>query len=489
MVSSRLEKLMYRDKPATVHFESFQFDKLTAPPLASLLSEYDMMQLYEIARDPKLSARIKKKYEMINRILNPRGFKLLGRGTNRCAYKHYEFPNIVLKVPIDKVGMSDGFNEYQNQWLLQPFVAKTFEIHPSGISLHERVQPLTSHRELELLADDYFNLVTKVFIGKYVMEDIGEQYFMNWGVRPGFGLVLLDYPYLFELDIAKLRCNAPDSKNPYNVCMGEIDYDMGFNHLYCSKCGKRYAARELGKSIENNQLIYNIYNNSKGGSNMENVVVTITKNGVSRTIGKGRKEIGPMRRRPEKPSPVEEPMKVTITKGGVSKTFCEGKLIGTSELTYKLNEIHNTKDFGMPDGEMLEKINEYLTDKIDMGDKPAEQEPEVKEPEVVEEPELPVEKPKVSERNNVLKEEKERSAENFNIEAIKYFNAFKDYDETESTEELFRASMEELINVMYNEDCMKYTVLKLFNSYRNSLIEGVMNNPEVKEYFANKNKE
>ena len=482
---------MYRDKPVTVHFESFQFDKLTAPPLASLLSEYDMMQLYEIARDPKLSARIKKKYEMINQILYPRGFKLLGRGTNRCAYKHYEFPNIVLKVPIDKVGMSDGFNEYQNQWLLQPFVAKTFEIHPSGISLHERVQPLTSHRELELLADEYFNLVTKVFIGKYVMEDIGEQYFMNWGVRPGFGLVLLDYPYLFELDIAKLRCNAPDPKNPYNVCMGEIDYDMGFNHLYCSKCGKRYAARELGKSIENNQLIYNIYNNSKGGSNMENVVVTITKNGVSRTIGKGRKEIGPMRRRPEKPSPVEEPMKVTITKGGVSKTFCEGKLIGTSELTYKPSETHNTEDSKMSDGEMLEKINDYLTNKIDMGDKPAEQEqePEVKEPEVVEEPELPVEKPKVSERNNVLKEEKERFAENFNIEAIKYFNAFKDYDETESTEELFRASMEELINVMYNEDCMKYTVLKLFNSYRNSLIEGVMNNPEIKEYFANKNKE
>lgn len=497
MVSSRLEKLMYRDKPATVHFESFQFDKLTAPPLASLLSEYDMMQLYEIARDPKLSARIKKKYNMINQILNPRGFKLLGRGTNRCAYKHYEFPNIVLKVPIDKVGMSDGFNEYQNQWLLQPFVAKTFEIHPSGISLHERVQPLTSHRELELLADDYFNLVTKVFIGKYVMEDIGEQYFMNWGIRPGFGLVLLDYPYLFELDIAKLRCNAPDPKNPYNVCMGEIDYDMGFNHLYCSKCGKRYAARELGKSIENNQLIYNIYNNSKGGSNMENVVVTITKNGVSRTIGKGRKEIGPMRRRPEKPSPVEEPMKVTIIKGGVSRTFCEGKLIGTSELTYKPSETHNTEEPNMPETEMAEKkIGDFLNGKwasdvasndVNTESVEQEQEPEAKEAEVIEEPELPVEKPKFD--KNILKEEKERFAENFNIEAIKYFNAFKGYNESESTEELFRASMEELINVMYNEDCMKYKVLKLFNSYRNSLVEGIMNNPEIKEYFANKNKE
>ena len=42
---------------------------------------------------------------------------------------------------------------------------------------------------------------------------------------------------------------------------------------------------------------------------------------------------------------------------------------------------------------------------------------------------------------------------------------------------------------MYNEDCMKYKVLKLFNSYRNSLVEGIMNNPEIKEYFANKNKE
>ena len=49
--------------------------------------------------------------------------------------------------------------------------------------------------------------------------------------------------------------------------------------------------------------------------------------------------------------------------------------------------------------------------------------------------------------------------------------------------------MEELINVIYNEDCMKYKVLKLSNSYRNSLVEATMNNPEIKEYFTNKNKE
>ena len=32
------------------------------------------------------------------------------------------------------------------------------------------------------------------------MADIGTNFFMNWGIRPGFGPVLLDYPYVYELD-------------------------------------------------------------------------------------------------------------------------------------------------------------------------------------------------------------------------------------------------------------------------------------------------
>ena len=206
-----------------------------------------------------------------------------------------------------------------------------------------------------------------------------------------------------------------------------------------------------------------------------------------------------MRRRPEKPSLVEEPMKVTITKGGVSRTFCEGKLIGTSELTYKPSETLNTEELNMSETEKNEKIiGDFLNGKWasdvasnNVDTKSVEQEQdqsEVKEVEVIETPEFPVENSKVFDKN-ILEQEKAQFAENFNIEAIKYFNTFKGYDETESTEELFRASMEELINVIYNEDCMKYKVLKLSNSYRNSLVEATMNNPEIKEYFANKNKE
>ena len=33
---------------------------------------------------------------------------------------------------------------------------------------------------------------------------------MNYGLREGFGPVLLDYPYVFELDGRKLICNVPE---------------------------------------------------------------------------------------------------------------------------------------------------------------------------------------------------------------------------------------------------------------------------------------
>ena len=52
------------------------------------------------------------------------------------------------------------------------------------------------------------------------------------------------------------------------TCDGEIDYDCGFNHLVCTKCGKVYLACNLrDDSIENNIVI-------KGGSTMK---VTITR--------------------------------------------------------------------------------------------------------------------------------------------------------------------------------------------------------------------
>lgn len=225
----------------------FSFDSLRARPLYSLLSPQDIYELNKIATSVRLSSNPKKKYSMIDNILVPRGFKKLASGTNRITYKYLEDQSIVIKVAIDKVGIADNPREFYNQYLLKPFVTKVFEVSPCGtVGLFERVVPITSREEYLSVANDVFDMITTQIIGKYVVDDIGTRYFQNIGVRPGMGIVLLDFPYVYELDGNKLYCNKKDNYTN-QICGGEIDYDEGFNKLICTKCGKRYYAYQLRK--------------------------------------------------------------------------------------------------------------------------------------------------------------------------------------------------------------------------------------------------
>lgn len=237
-----MKRLLYPKCKSAIEFK---FDTLIANPLLSYITIQDIAQLNKIATSIKYSSKPKKKYEMIDNILVPRGFKKMASGTNRVVYRFLNDYRVVLKVAIDKVGLSDNGNEYRNQQLLKPFVTKCFEASPCGtVGLFERVVPITSREEFMNISDDVFDLINNI-IGKYVLEDIGEKYYMNYGLREGFGPVLLDYPYVFELDGRKLICNVADPTEPNGYCGGEIDYDLGYNDLICRKCGKRYLATEL----------------------------------------------------------------------------------------------------------------------------------------------------------------------------------------------------------------------------------------------------
>ena len=237
-----LKRLLY---PKCKSALEFKFDTLIANPLLTYLSIQDINALHQIATSIKYSSKPKEKYEMINNILVPRGFVKMASGTNRVVYRFLNDYRIVLKVAIDKVGLSDNGNEYRNQHFLKPFVTKCFEVSPCGtVGLFERVVPITSREEFEHIAEDVFDLINNL-IGKFVLEDIGEKFYMNYGLREGFGPVLLDYPYMFELDGRKLICNIPEPLDPKGYCGGEIDYDIGYNNLICTKCGKRYLATEL----------------------------------------------------------------------------------------------------------------------------------------------------------------------------------------------------------------------------------------------------
>ena len=257
--------------------DEFKYDKLTAPPIASMFSMEDIRQLHKIATSIRYAGNPNKKYKLIDEIMVRRGFAKFVSGTNRVTYRCIEDDSFIIKVAFDDVGMKDNPKEFKNQFVLKPFCTKVFEVTECGtLGVFERVNPITSREEFCSIAENIYNVISYWLIGEYILEDIGTKFFMNWGMRTGFGPVLLDFPYMYKLDGNKLYCKAPSATSPSGCCDGVIDYDDGFNYLYCTKCGVRYRATELAKAIENEEII-----KGKGETKMK-----IRVTGGSRNVNK-----------------------------------------------------------------------------------------------------------------------------------------------------------------------------------------------------------
>lgn len=231
----------------------FKFENLYAPPIEFFLSYQDISSLHNIASSLRWASDVKKKYKEMDRIMKNRGFLHYACGTNRRIYRYIEDDSFLFKVALDRVGLEDNPNEFKNQELLKPFVSKMFHTTPCGtVASVEKVLPIATRNQFKEIAPDIFDMLYQKILGKYVLEDIGEKHFMNYGIRKGFGPCLLDYPYLFEVDYEKLQCKniLPNGC----VCNGYIDYDIGFNVLRCEKCGKEYTARSIQKYIKEEKL-------------------------------------------------------------------------------------------------------------------------------------------------------------------------------------------------------------------------------------------
>ena len=270
---SVLERLYSKKKSAL----EFNYDNLWAPPIRALLSQEDINELKRIATSLRYNGDIETKYKLIDNVMNRRGFKKAHSGTNRVVYNYLEDPRFVAKVAVDKVGMNDTPAEFKNQEWFKPFCCKIFEVDPSGvIGFVERVNPITSLEEFASVADDIFNMIITKIVGKYVLDDIGSSKFMNFGLRMnGFGPVILDFPYAYKLDGAKLVCNKK-IKTPLGEfpCGGEIDYDVGFNYIKCPKCGKIYNARDLAQNDKDILIL-----NREGSLGLMGRVRLVDKNG------------------------------------------------------------------------------------------------------------------------------------------------------------------------------------------------------------------
>ena len=244
---------MLYDKPKIA---GFQFDKLWHTPLSYYLSQQDIAEIYQISNSAKLNALPIKKYGMVDEILRRRGFTRLHAGTNRLVYKSEYDSEICLKVGIDIVGREANVGELHTQEILKPFCTKVFEVTPCGtVAMVERVNAIKNRYQFEDVADIIFNILIVQFAG-IVLEDVGTNFFMNWGIRENFGPVVLDFPYAYEADITKLHCIQRDK---FGVqCTGLIDYDDGLNNIICNECGTRYTARELRKYYSDRHLVKTI---------------------------------------------------------------------------------------------------------------------------------------------------------------------------------------------------------------------------------------
>lgn len=271
---SLIEQLYAPKKKSALEFN---YDALWAPPIRFFLSQQDINELYRIATSLKYNDNIEKKYELIDAVMKPRGFKRGNCGTNRVVYNFLEDTSFCMKIALDRVGINDSPREYKNQEFFKPFCCKIFEVDPTGvIACVERVNPISSLEEFMSIADDVFNMMVTKIIGKYVVDDLGTEKYLNYGLRynsngTAFGPVILDYPYAYELDGAKLRCAKPiQIGNKEFACGGEIDYDAGLNNLVCCKCGRHYSARELAKDDSN---VLKFYSDDDGYCRMRSRIV------------------------------------------------------------------------------------------------------------------------------------------------------------------------------------------------------------------------
>ena len=226
----------------------FDWEHFTHAPISSYISLPEIQYFDYIATSAKLAGKSKRyKIDMMSEVLRPKGFIYMTAGTNRVVFRNDYDQSFLLKIGFDSTGINDSLREFHNQEVLKPFVPKVFDVSARGtIGLVERVHPILNRAEFTSVAGQIFDILNKKILGKYVLEDIGTDFFKNWGLRDGFGPVLLDYPYVYEIDGSKLVCNKPLPDG--TLCKGLIDYDEGFNTLVCERCGRRHTAKSLAKN-------------------------------------------------------------------------------------------------------------------------------------------------------------------------------------------------------------------------------------------------
>ena len=240
------------------------WNTLQRPPIRSYIADWVIQRLYDYMTSPRLINNPSKRFKLTNELLQPWGFNPLASGTNRRAFYCVYDPGIIFKIASDAVGQKDNQSELFIQQMLRPFCPKVFNVDGDGvIALSERGEPMTEHDYKFVWAEEIFDLLFSLLARGYILEDVGSNFYKNFGIRLGFGPMIWDFPYVYKLDWRKLICQKPDHITG-KPCGGEIDYayNKGMSEIVCTRCGARYSARYLASSVPGEAI--NFVNKERG---------------------------------------------------------------------------------------------------------------------------------------------------------------------------------------------------------------------------------
>ena len=238
---------MYRSLAYTVPLER-AFDDLQGPMVEDLFDAETIKSIKLVVTNPKIKF-FKDKFRILAGILNPLGYILAHAGTNRVVFQPQFDDSFVVKIGLDIAGLTNNPNEIVNQKYLKPFVCKCFDTTDDGvIGTFERVVPIENLYQLWSVREDIFDIM-RAITKRFIIDDFGTEAFKNWGVRKGFGPVLLDYADMYILDKDTAYCRKPIDWHSTAVCGGELGYTPGYNKIMCKKCGgigkaKQYKGKE-----------------------------------------------------------------------------------------------------------------------------------------------------------------------------------------------------------------------------------------------------
>lgn len=219
------------------------YDSLTPKhPMNWYFTPQDVETFRRLARSPM---NMREKFDEIGYLMNNRGFKIIGGGTNRRAYECTFEDGLIAKVPIELDGFPSNVKEFQRQPVIKPFCSKIFDVVQDGaLSMSEKLVPFKEIEEYVRYRYEIFDILYFWFRSHDIgMDDMGTRSFKQWGIRNGFGPAIFDFPSMYVLDPMKSHCTSILSNG--RVCNGQIDYDEKFNTLRCTECGETYFAKDL----------------------------------------------------------------------------------------------------------------------------------------------------------------------------------------------------------------------------------------------------